>query len=394
LILKKYQDIDVLKKAQIILRGCAKSMRRNKQLSRLQGGAEVVLKNKIKKLPVCIILVAALIAGSVSPACFYAAGAAEKTPGGVMLIPGGDLFGISISTGGVIVAGISDVISGGAPVSPAFEAGLKKGDVILRIDGKDADGNEKVQSMISSSRGGALEFEILRGKERMKLKLTPAKSDEDGKYRGGIWIRDSMSGIGTVTYIDPSGSLFGGLGHGICDADTGELIPMKKGSVSKASLSSVLKGSANSPGEIHGTFEGGSAGEVYENTEAGVFGKLYAPFSSKSAALPTAKKSEVSAGKATVICTVRSENGENIKDEYAVEIVRIISLSSPTKNFLIRVCDERLLSLTGGIVQGMSGSPIIQNGKIVGAVTHVLVNDPAKGYGIFIENMLASDERS
>jgi len=219
--------------------------------------------------------------------------------------------------------------------------------------------------------------------------LNPGEKDEDGEYRLGAWVRDSMAGIGTMTFYDPQSGTFGALGHGVTDVDTGQLLPLDHGSIMDASVKAVKKGERASPGELKGDFDlTRDSGTLYANTECGIFGKLSAEDAARivGAALPIAKKDEVKTGKATILATVSG----NETREYDIEIEKIYSPSGSTRNLLLRVTDEELLAQTGGVVQGMSGSAILQDGKIIGAVTHVLLDDPSRGYGIFIENMLSA----
>ena len=205
----------------------------------------------------------------------------------------------------------------------------------------------------------------------------------------GLKERDSMAGIGTMTFYDPQSGTFGALGHGVTDVDTGQLLPLDHGSIMEASVKAVKKGERASPGELKGDFDlTRDSGTLYANTECGIFGKLSAEDAAKivGAALPIAKKDEVKTGKATILATVSG----NETSEYDIEIEKIYSPSGSTRNLLLHVTVEELLTQTGGVVQGMSGSAILQDGKIVGAVTHVLVDDPTRGYGIFIENMLSA----
>jgi len=309
------------------------------------------------------------------------------------VILGGGLFGLTVATDGILVAGLADVVSGGESVVPALEAGFKRGDIIIKISGQKAHSCEDVRKAFNASKGSPVEFTVLRRDKEVNLSLAPVKQDSDGSFKGGLVIRDKMCGIGTVTYILPDGS-FGGLGHGICDGETGVLLPMKKGVVENVGLSNVIKGLENKPGELHGNFFAKRNGVLLENTERGVFG-IMDSVGEKGKTVPIASRNDVKEGMAKIVCTVcRDESGNNHKDEYDIEIVKINDEKSSTKNFIIKVTDPRLLEITGGIVQGMSGSPVIQDGKLVGAVTHVLVNDPTRGYGIFIENMLSSPHTS
>ena len=217
------------------------------------------------------------------------------------------------------------------------------------------------------------------------MQLTPVYSKESEKYKLGIWVRDNTAGIGTLTFIKSDDGMFGGLGHGIYDIDTGELLPLSRGIVTDVSVTGIIKGSAGKPGEIRGYLKQNKTGALITNCDCGVFGVFTpSPEISKEKLLPIAFRSEVKCGPATIRCTL-DEGG--IK-EYGIEILNINHDSQGTKCFTVHVTDSALLEKTGGIVQGMSGSPIIQDGKLVGAVTHVMVNDPTTGYGIFIENML------
>lgn len=302
-----------------------------------------------------------------------------------MLVPCGTPFGIKMFTDGVLVVGVNDVQTGSGAVNPAKSAGLKLGDSIISINGKNMYTNEDVGAAVAASEGKSLRLVIKRNGESHALTLTPVKSDSDGKYKAGIWVRDSSAGIGTVTYYDPSNNCFGGLGHAICDVDTGEILPLMSGEIVEVNINGVVKGQAGTPGELRGAFVSPRAvGSLLLNNETGVFGLMdYCP-QTTAKAMPLAMKQEVKIGKATILTTLDGKAPR----EYEIEIERAsIGSTNLTKNMIIKVTDPELLAKAGGIVQGMSGSPIIQNGKLIGAVTHVLVNDPTKGYGIFAENM-------
>ena len=307
----------------------------------------------------------------------------------VQLIPGGMPFGIRVEMDGVMVVGLSEIKCGGKTCRPAHEAGVRKGDILLSVNGKDVKNAEEASAAIAAAGEKPLALCLRRGEEQKNITLTPKKSDADGQYRCGLWLRDSASGIGTVTFIEPKSGAFGGLGHGVCDGDTGALVALGRGSVLSVQLGEAVKGECGKPGELRGSFTGKRLGRLLSNSPTGVFGILSDPASlsgGKYGALPVAAAKDVKEGAATVLCTTDSGTPQ----EYAVEIFAIDHSARPTKSFSVRVTDPALLEKTGGIVQGMSGSPIIQNGKLVGAVTHVLVDDPTTGYGIFIENMLTS----
>lgn len=232
-----------------------------------------------------------------------------------------------------------------------------------------------------------MELAVSRDGEDLRLTAEPVLSG-DGTYRLGAWIRDSMAGIGTVTFYDPDTGTFGALGHGITDADTGLLMPLGDGAVMDASVKAVKRGAAGEPGELKGSFDlEHDRGELYANTDRGVFGVME-DFDFAGSAVPVAAPGEVRTGGAVIRANVSGDGVE----EYAIEITRVLEQTG-VQNLLLRVTDQRLIDQTGGIVQGMSGSPILQDGKLVGAVTHVMVNDPQKGYGILIENMLSAAGR-
>jgi stage IV sporulation protein B len=298
-----------------------------------------------------------------------------------MLIPGGMTFGVRFFTDGVLVVGFAEKGN-----SPAYAAGLRIGDVVLKVDGKELRGAEDLTDAIEKSGGRTVELYCRRDKADFTVKITP-RADEKGKYKAGMWVRDGGAGIGTVTYIDPATGTFGGLGHGICDADTGKPLPLGRGVVLGVNISGITKGSVGAPGEIKGYFESSKLGAVIKNTDCGVFG-IYSEIPKTSyGAMPIASAKEVKEGAAKILCTL--DSGQ--MHEYSVELYSIDRSASGGRCFSVKVTDADLLAITGGIVQGMSGSPIIQNGKLVGAVTHVLVSDPTAGYGIFIENMLARE---
>lgn len=300
--------------------------------------------------------------------------------------PGGMAFGVKFFTEGVLVVGLTDIVSFSGTVCPAREAGIKKGDIVLSIDGEAASGATALRDTVAASGGKGLSFEVKRGDEVFTTTLYPALCEEDNSYKAGLWVRDSTAGIGTVTYINAKDLSFAGLGHGICDSDTGTLMPLGRAVVVDVDITGVRKGAPGAPGELKGSFDKVQKGIIEKNTETGVYGSFDTLPEGLGKPMPVGLKSELKEGKAFIYTTLKG----NSPDKYEVEIEKIYKDSGNTKNFLIKVTDERLLDKTGGIVQGMSGSPVIQNGKLLGAVTHVLINDCTRGYGIFIENMLAT----
>lgn len=301
-----------------------------------------------------------------------------------MVVPGGSPFGIKMHTNGVMVVGMSDIQVGTENLNPAKDAGLKIGDIITYIDDQKVDGNTDVAQYIAKCGGDVIKFTVIRDGGSMNFYVQPIESEYDKGYKAGIWVRDSSAGIGTMTYYDPESGSFAGLGHAICDVDTGNIMPLSSGEIVDVNISGINAGQSGKPGELKGSFVGtGPVGKLTRNTESGIFGTLHTPYFGMDA-VPMALKQEVEPGSAYILSTISGNKPR--KFEIVVEKVNYSDVN-PTKNMVIRVVDNDLLSATGGIVQGMSGSPIIQNGKLVGAITHVFVNDPTRGYGIFAENM-------
>ena len=296
-------------------------------------------------------------------ACSISAAALPKT-----LIPGGCTVGVKLYTQGLVVTGFESR-------SAAKAAGLKKGDVIIQVDGEAVHTAAALRECLEEEQ---VILKILRNGREAEFCVRP-NGNQIGAY-----VRDSLAGIGTVTYYDPDTGAFGALGHGVSDSETKMLLPVEAGVVVESSVADVKKGRDGAPGELKGSFDVNTIlGKVERNAERGIFGTLDVPI--PGTPLPVAEAGEAEPGPAEIWANV---DGREVRS-YSVEILRIYPHADETgRNLLLEVTDPALLSATGGIVQGMSGSPIIQNGKLLGAVTHVLVNDSAKGYGIFIENML------
>ncbi|HHT53877.1 MAG TPA: SpoIVB peptidase [Clostridiales bacterium] len=311
--------------------------------------------------------------------------AASKNINSIKLYPGGMPFGVKFFTDGVVVVGFCDINNGTGAQNPAYSAGIRVKDIITAINGDELLCAAQLTATIEKSGGKPVTLTYMRDSREYTVTLTPVYSEADGRYKTGIWVRDSGAGIGTVTFIVPSDYSFAGLGHGICDSETGELIPMQRGIVTAVTISGLTRGLPGDPGEIKGYFSSGKCGTLLGNTEHGVYGVFNElPKSIPEDPLPAASKCQVKEGEAYIWCTLDT----NSVSKYTVEISAINTGSDSNKCFTITVTDPALLEKTGGIIQGMSGSPIIQNGRIIGAVTHVLINDPTRGYGIFIENML------
>ncbi len=299
------------------------------------------------------------------------------------LVPLGTAVGIQMNTDGVLVVDTTEVPTSGGSVSPAKDAGILPGDIITELSGQATDTAASLAEAAAGLTGEPVDITVERGGETLRLELTPAQSDEGTKL--GLWLRDGVAGVGTLTYYDPGTGRFGALGHAVTDSQTAAVLPLGSGSVSPARIVDIQPGAAGSPGALAGVFDMGAAiGVIESNTLCGVFGTLDA--AAEGEALPVASDSEIYAGPAYILSSVTDSGVER----YSVEISRGMS-GAQGQMLDLRVTDEALLALTGGIVQGMSGSPIIQDGKLVGAVTHVLVSDASRGYGISIESMLAAD---
>lgn len=300
----------------------------------------------------------------------------------------GTPFGMKLYTDGVLVIDITTVETVSGSISPGKDAGVKKGDYILSADGRQVLTNEELSAAVAASGGNRIKLVIKRGGTQKTVYVTPALSKETNSYRIGLWVRDSSAGIGTLTFYSPATGIVCGLGHGVCDEDTGDLLELKNGEIVSAEIVSVEKGSSGSPGQLKGRFTYGTIGKIDCNSEKGVYSVLKGKLGF-SRLTETALKQEVRDGDAQILCTVDGREPQF----YSCRIKkRSSAYLSATQNMTVTVTDPELLKLTGGIVQGMSGSPILQNGKLIGAVTHVLIDDPTTGYAIFAENMLKEAE--
>jgi len=304
------------------------------------------------------------------------------------IYPSGQCIGIKMFSKGLVVSGFTDFeTEDGMCISPGAAAGLKAGDVITAINGVETSSVKEFTQNCDNS-DGFCTLSINRNGRDIILKVC-AKKCVDGHMRMGIYVKNSIAGVGTLTYVTQNENHFGALGHGI--SDYGTLVPMQEGTIYNADVIDIKKGERGVPGEVIGSIgEEEYLGRCLLNTESGIYGSFNVDVQGKKA-VEAASSSEIERGKATILCTIDTNDTVN---EYDVEIVNINRIrQNKTKSFSIRVIDDELTDMTGGIIQGMSGSPIIQNGKLVGAVTHVFVNDPTRGYGIFIENMLAEAEK-
>ncbi|BBF41947.1 stage IV sporulation protein B [Lachnospiraceae bacterium KM106-2] len=305
----------------------------------------------------------------------------------IKLIPGGSSIGIYIESKGILVLGTSTITGDdGLNYEPALNI-LQSGDYIESMNHVSLKNKEQFISMLQKNNEKPISLGIRRDEERLNVTIKPIKT-VDGEYKIGTWIRDNTQGIGTLTYADCNGE-FGALGHGITDVDTSQLMEIKDGTIYNSDVLEIVKGQNGAPGEIVGlikTSEGNDLGEIQTNTNQGIFGRINKQNYdlNRSKALPIGLKQDIKIGKAKILCAV-----EGTIKEYEIEITDVeMNNKNLSKGLVIKITDKRLLSVTNGIVQGMSGSPIIQQGKIIGAVTHVFIQDSTKGYGTFIENMI------
>ena len=305
------------------------------------------------------------------------------------LIPCGDIVGIKVDTTGVMVLGVGEFESENTTVSPC-KGLIEIGDIILECNGRPVESKEAFRSLIESSSAEEVVLQLSRKGELKKVKITPAYSKSEEEYKIGLWIKDSTQGIGTMTYINPENGHFGALGHGITDTQTHILTPVRTGEIMEVMITKIKKGEKGAPGELSGIIdykEESLLGEIDLNSSLGIYGQVNKNYleRKKNEALPIAFQDEVHEGKASIMLNLTGKGSR----EYEVEIQKVSKYSNePSKGMVIRIVDDELLALTNGIIQGMSGSPILQDGKIIGAVTHVFVHDPTRGYGIFIENMI------
>lgn len=285
------------------------------------------------------------------------------------LVPIGRAAGIKLHADGVMIASVEGVMTELGLISPAEQAGLQAGDVILEIDGRPVDTNSGLQQAVTAAQGRTLTLRVRRADGEQTVSITPVQ-DKSGAWRLGVMIRDGMAGIGTITYVDPETGAYGSLGHGICDGDSGVLVPLQEGSLMEASVAGVQRGRAGTPGALQGEFDlQRDMGTVARNTEDGIFGVLSDDrYYHSGAPLEIVPADQVQTGPCEIWCNVE---GEQVR-HYAAEIVKVFGAGGEYDRCMtIRVTDPALLAKTGGIVQGMSGSPVVQNGKLIGAVTHV-----------------------
>lgn len=306
----------------------------------------------------------------------------------IQVIPIGEIVGIKLYTAGVLVVGTSTIEDENGKICKPFEnAKIEEGDSIIAINEKIVNSTNELIEAINESQGNTVEVTYTRNQEEQKCEITPVK-DKENNYKIGLWVRDSAAGVGTVTFYNEQTESFAALGHPITDIDTGDIINTSSGEIDGVSIVSIVKGEKQEPGKIQGTIKQGSIiGSVYKNTQFGIYGiikdrsNIELDYSNR---MKVALRQEIKVGEAKILSNVDGQS-----KEYSIEIRKIfLNNTYDNKSMLIKVTDEELLEKTGGIVQGMSGSPIIQNDKFIGAVTHVLVNDPTVGYAVFADQMI------
>lgn len=300
------------------------------------------------------------------------------------VIPMGKAIGMKLYTDGVLVVGMSE-INGKKPYE---NTGIQEGDRIIKINNEKINDSDQLIETVNKSGGKNLEVTYKRDDKTITTSISPVKVD-DNSYKIGLWIRDSAAGVGTMTFYEPSSKMFAALGHGITDIDTSDIITIASGQLVTTNIMSIVKGEKGNPGEIRGSIDkGDTIGTISKNTRFGIYGgisKLSSLNVSSSKQMQVALRNEIKAGKAQIMCELENEKTE----KYDIEIQKVFyNNNENNKSMFIKITDNRLLEKTGGIIQGMSGAPIIQNNKFVGAVTHVLVNDPTAGYGVFADIMI------
>lgn len=289
------------------------------------------------------------------------------------IVLGGDAVGIKLLATGVLVVGVD-----------RQDIGIEIGDIILEVNGTKIESNDELIKFVNESNGNNLDLKINRQGKEFNTSVTPNYDNLANAYKLEMWVKDSSAGVGTITFYDKKSGKFGALGHAVTETKENYILPITSGGITKTEIYSVKKGIAKVPGELKGTLTNDTLGDISGNTDKGVYGKVYDTSSINKESIEVLPKSKIKEGKASIFCTL----DDNEIKEYSIEIEKVLLTSSGNKNMIIKITDEKLLEKTGGIIQGMSGSPIVQDGKLVGAVTHVFLNDPTKGYGVFIENMI------
>ncbi len=304
------------------------------------------------------------------------------------VVPCGSAIGIKIITDGMLVVGTAEIrCADGRMAFPAKDYDIREGDIITKVNGVTLTSTEQFTELVRGAGDAPMSLELKRNEKSLTREVRSVQA-EDGTHKLGVWVRDSTAGIGTLTFVDEASKEYGALGHPVTDGDTGSILQVSQGEILEASIFAVQKGEKGAPGELKGIFQSmeDRLGTITKNTEQGIYGTVeQQAYPAEADAVPVASRSDIHEGKATILSNISNEEVRS----YEIEIQKVMRYNNDNnKDMVIRVTDPALLQQTGGIVQGMSGSPILQDGKLIGAVTHVFVNDPTRGYGIFIENML------
>ena len=306
-----------------------------------------------------------------------------------VVVPGGEAIGLKLYTNGVLVVGMSEIEGeDNKKYKPYENSGIEEGDMITKISDKTVTCTTDLITYVNECNGKEINLKYVRDGKEYETKMNPTKTGEKD-YKLGLWVRDAAAGVGTVSFYEPQTGSFAALGHGIIDIDTEEIIHIATGELVTSNIVSIVRGEKGKPGEIRGSIENGTTiGSVYKNSAFGIYGKLNRGtkfIKSNAKEMEILPRDEIQTGKAKIICTLEN----NKTEEYEIEIQKVFTNNNTdNKSMIIKVTDQKLIEKTGGIIQGMSGSPIIQNDRFVGAVTHVMVNDPTMGYGVFADMML------
>ena len=299
------------------------------------------------------------------------------------VVPIGSTIGMKLYTKGVLVVGMSEIeTDNNKKVKPFEHSGIEEGDAIIAVNNKEVSSTDDLINQVNEGNGKKLDIKYMKNNKVLEANIIPAKTGD--KYKIGLWVRDATAGVGTLTFYEPSTSMFMSLGHGIVDVDTGEIVNIASGELVSASIISIVKGQKDAPGEVRGTISNGnSIGQIYRNTNLGVYGKITSTQNLEANnfnEVQVAPRNEIEEGKATILCQIDN----NSPKEYEIMIEKIyVENNQDNKSMLVKITDKNLLDKTGGIIQGMSGAPVLQNGKLIGAITNVLVKDPTQGYAVF-----------
>lgn len=325
----------------------------------------------------CVIFLLVLYFGlnySKLIAVYSLQGKIEEETKNMKFVIGGETIGVKLLATGVLVMGLDRT-----------DTNLKIGDIILSVDGKKVESNLELQKITKESGGKELELKVNRENKEFYTKIIPKKGEITNEYKLGLWVKDSSAGVGTITFYEKTSKKFAALGHAVTETQENYILPITSGGITKTNIYMVKKGMAKSPGELKGTITNDIIGQIYGNTDKGIYGEIVDDiYMKEKTEVQIASKTDIKEGDASIFCTL----DDNIVKEYKIQIEKVFLTSTGNKNMTIKIVDEDLIEKTGGIIQGMSGSPIVQDGKLIGAVTHVFLNDPTRGYGVFIENMI------